>query len=54
MESSSGVEDVVKGETFTVYPNPTNGYTTIAFNEPAIFKFARFIRWMAALCANGH
>ena len=36
-ESSSGVEDVVKGETFTVYPNPTRGYTTIAFNEPAPF-----------------
>jgi hypothetical protein len=36
-EISSGVEDVVKGETFTVYPNPTSGFTTIAFNEPAPF-----------------
>jgi bacillolysin len=36
-ESASGVEDVVKGETFTVYPNPTSGYTTIAFNELAPF-----------------
>jgi hypothetical protein len=34
-ESASNVADVVKGETFTVFPNPTSGYTTIAFNEPA-------------------
>ena len=36
-ETSSGVENVVKGETFTVYPNPTSGFTTIAFSEPAPF-----------------
>ena len=36
-EISSGVEDVVKGETFPVYPNPTSGYPTIAFNAPAPF-----------------
>jgi hypothetical protein len=34
-ESASNVADVVKGETFTVFPNPTSGYTTIAFNESA-------------------
>mgnify|MGYP006270992715 FL=1 len=36
-ETSSGVEDVVNGETFTVYPNPTNGFTTIAFSSSAPF-----------------
>lgn len=36
-ESASNVTDVVKGDTFTVFPNPTSGFTTIAFEEPAAF-----------------
>ena len=36
-ESASGVTEAVIADTFTVFPNPTSGLTTIAFTEPAPF-----------------
>lgn len=36
-ESASGVTEAVIADTFTVFPNPTSGLTTIAFTEQAPF-----------------